>query len=127
MKQTKIIAISSLTCHGNAGLKPMMTVLGNHLIPVPSILLTATTNIPGFLKTETDFKTLLKGSLDLCRVLGYEVILFCGYFYKAYQIDYTLRMYETYRDIISQVIIEPILGDNNKLYVEKEILEKIHK
>ena len=125
MKQTKIIAISSFTCHGNAGLKPMMTVLTNHLIPVPSIILTATTNIPGFIKTETDFRTLLKGSLELCKTLDFDVVLFCGYFYKADQIDYTLELYHKYRDIISLVLIDPILGDHDKLYVEKEIMTHI--
>lgn len=125
MKQTKIVAISSFSCHGNAGLKPMMTVLMNHLIPVPSIILTATTNIPGFVKTETDFRTLLQGSLELCKTLDFDVVLFCGYFYKADQIDCTLELYHKYRDIISQVLIDPILGDHGKLYVEKEIMTRI--
>ncbi len=126
-RQTKIIAISSFSCHGNAGLKPMMTVLANSVIPVPSILLTATTNLSGFIKTENDFKTLLKGSLELCKTLDYDVILFCGYFYKAWQIDFTIDMVHQFKEMIRMVLVDPILGDDNRIYVENEILESMPK
>ena len=127
MKSTKIIAISSFPCIGNAGLKPMITILGGHLIPVPSLILTATTNIKGFVKTETDFIKLLEGSLELCKSLNYDVILFCGYIYKASQIEFISDMWVKYKSIIKMVIVDPILGDNNRLYVENEILIEMPK
>lgn len=79
------------------------------------------------MKTGTDFETLLDGSFELCKSMNYEVILFCGYFYKASQIDFVLQMYDKYKSIIKLVIVDPILGDNNRLYVEKEILDCIPK
>src|SRR5208337_499700 len=125
MSQTKIVAISSFPCYGNAGLKPMLTILSGHLIPVPSILLTATSDIPGFIKTSTAFETLLEGTLEFCKDSGMKVVLFCGYFYKASQIDFTVKMYYKYKVIITSVILDPIMGDDGRIYVEKEILNSM--
>jgi pyridoxine kinase len=121
----KIIAISSYMSHGSAGLKTMDGILGNALVPVPSTLLSATSNIQGSIKSNVDFEALLESSIKIGIQRGYHIILFCGYFCSPSQIDNTIDMIHRYRGHIKAIVVDPIMGDHGKTYVPMDVCTKL--
>ncbi len=111
--------------HGMAGLKTMTGKLADKIIPVPTAIFSATTNYKDSIRTQVEFEPLLKSSFQICESLNNEVILFCGYFSGTEQIEITKQMYQEYQHIIKGVVIDPIMGDHGKMYVEKNICHRI--
>jgi pyridoxal/pyridoxine/pyridoxamine kinase len=122
MQAPKIICVNSFTVHGVVGLKPFITTLGAHCLPVPSLLLTGPGNMPGVRRAEPDFATLLKGTLAACAARAERVVLVCGYLAHAGQIDTVLAALERYREIIIECVVDPVSGDQGRAYVAPDLL-----
>ena len=118
----KILAIHSYAIHGTASMKAFISLLGSRVLPVPSLLLTGLTNIPGSMKTSIPFEDLLFGTLELARQQNQEILLYIGYLGSADQAEIINRAIDTYADCISTILVDPVSGDHGKLYVPEEIL-----
>ena len=60
MKTPHILAISSFAVHGTASLKTFITILGEKILPVPSLMLNGLTNMALVKKLDIHFKELLE-------------------------------------------------------------------
>ncbi len=122
MQAPKILCVNSFTVHGVVGLKPFINALGAHCLPVPSLLLTGPGNMPGVRRVESDFTTLLEGTLAACAARAERVVLFCGYLAHAGQIDTVLAACERYQDLIIERVIDPVSGDEGRAYVAPDLI-----
>jgi len=123
MKSPYTVAISSFAVHGVASLKAFISVLGERILPVPSLLLNGLTNLAQVRKFDPPFEELLTTAFDLVVSREIEVILYIGYLGHAAQVDIILNVIEKYRANIKRIITDPVCGDHGRLYVSKEIIE----
>lgn len=124
MKTPYILAISSYAVHGTASLKTFTSVLGEKILPVPSLMLNGLTNMSLVKKFDTPFRELLQGTFDLAVDRKLDIILYIGYLGKPEQADIILEMINTYRSSIRTIITDPVCGDHGRAYVPAEIIEK---
>jgi pyridoxine kinase len=122
LKQPHILAVSSFAVHGTASLKTFITVLGEKILPVPSLLLNGLTNMSLVTKFEPPFKELLQGTFELAVNRNLELILYIGYLGKAEQADIILEMIGTYREHIKTIITDPVCGDHGRKYVPDTVI-----
>jgi pyridoxine kinase len=122
MRSPYILAISSYAVHGTASLKTFTAVLGEKILPVPSIMLNGLTNMSLVRKFDTPFKELLQSTFELAVDRKLEVILYIGYLGKAEQADIILEMIGTYSANIKSIIIDPVCGDHGRKYVPDEVI-----
>jgi len=120
--QTKVLAIHSFAIHGTASMKVMLSILGSYVLPVPSLILTGLTNIPGHVKTPVELDKLLRGSLQLARDSQQKLIFYIGYLGSESQADVILSAIESYRDIIHTIVVDPVSGDHGRTYVPPEVV-----
>ncbi len=127
MNRTKalhVLAISSFAVHGTASLKTFITMLGDKILPVPSLLLNGLTNMSLVKKFDPPFHELLKGTFELAASRGLDLILYIGYLGKAEQADIIIEMIDTYRDSIKTIITDPVCGDHDRTYVPPEVIDQ---
>ena len=117
----KILAVHSFAIHGTASMKAVISLLGTRVLPVPSLYLTGLTNIPGIIKTQTAFEELFMGCLQLSQSRKEALILYIGYLGSKEQVDCILKGIEAYRDIIIEIVVDPVSGDHGKTYVDMEV------
>lgn len=120
----KILAISSFPVVGNAGIKNMMSILGTHLLPVPTVLISGLGHIPGHQRFEAPLEGLLGETLTMAEERGYRVVLYVGYLREAGQVDIILEAIEKFDHLIKTIIVDPICGDNGQAYVKEDIIAK---
>jgi len=124
-KPPKVLAISSLPANGNAGLKMLMSVIGNRLIPVPSLVLSGIGSLPGFQKFPIPFRDLLYSSVALAAEREESLVLYTGYFYEASQVGIVADLIREYRGLISMVVVDPVCGDKGKPYQPRSVIEAL--
>ena len=66
MGKIKILAVSSLPAHRNAGLKAQLSVLKNDILPVPTVILSGVTSFSKVYKQTIDLQPLLEATMELC-------------------------------------------------------------
>ncbi len=123
-KPPHVLAIGSFAVHGTASLKTFITILGEKVLPVPSLLLNGLTNMLLVKKFEPPFRELLQSSLELAVNRGLYLILYIGYLGKAEQADVILEMIKTYRASIKTIITDPVCGDHGRTYVPQEVIDR---
>jgi pyridoxine kinase len=123
-KQPHLLAIGSFAVHGVASLKAFTTVLGEKILPVPSIMLNGLTNMSLIKKFDTPFAQLLEGVFELAANRGMELIVYTGYLGKAEQADVIIEMIKKYRHLVRFVITDPVCGDHGRVYVPYEVVGK---
>lgn len=104
-----------------ASMKVAAKILGSYLLPVPSLYLTGLTNIPNIQKFELPFEEMLMGSLSLAKQQQQKLLLYIGYLGSARQAQILAKAIELYRDIIQEIIVDPVSGDHGRLYVPEEV------
>lgn len=119
----KVLCVHSFAVHGTASMKAILSILGTSVLPVSSIYLSGLTNIPGFVKTELAFEELLFSSFELAKKRGDQLLLYVGYLGEAKQAELISKAIETYRDIIKYIVVDPVSGDQGRMYVPEEVLE----
>lgn len=119
----KIVGVSSYVVDGSVGLKLMTQILGTACLGVPSILLTAPKNKSKVKIVDHEFRLLLEGVLEDLKTQDEKVILFLGYLKSVEQIYMLEECIVNYRDVFECVVIDPIMGDYGKPYVDTEIIE----
>ncbi|HEY9000459.1 MAG TPA: bifunctional hydroxymethylpyrimidine kinase/phosphomethylpyrimidine kinase [Mucilaginibacter sp.] len=124
MKQPHVLAIGSFAVHGVASLKAFTTILGEKILPVPSIMLNGLTNMSLVKKFDTPFRELLEGTLELAANRNLELIIYTGYLGKAEQADIIIEMVENYRSLVKLMITDPVCGDHGRIYVPQDVIEK---
>lgn len=124
MKSPYVLAVSSFAVHGTASLKTFITLLGEKILPVPSLMLNGLTNMALVKKFDTPFKELLQSTFDLAVNRDLDIILYIGYLGKAEQADIIVEMINTYRSSIKTIITDPVCGDHGRLYVPLDVIEK---
>ena len=124
MKTPYILAISSFAVHGTASLKTFITILGEKILPVPSLVLNGLTNMALVKKLDIPFKELLEGTFELAVNRDLDLILYIGYLGKAEHADVILEMIDTYRSHIKMIITDPVCGDHGRAYVPEEVIAK---
>jgi pyridoxine kinase len=124
MEDLKVLAINSFPVHGMAGLKTSMAILGQRVLPVPSVILNGLTNMPGVKKQFTDFKELLHGTFELVVHRKQQVLLSIGYIGQSSQVDIILEAIALYKDNIKMIFTDPIAGDHGRQYVPDEIVAR---
>ncbi len=117
MKTPYTLAISSFAVHGTASLKTFISILGEKVLPVPSLLLNGLTNMSLVKKLDVPFKELLQSSFDLAVNRDLDLILYIGYLGNAEQADIIIEMINTYRSHIKTIITDPVCGDHGRVYV----------
>ncbi len=116
------MAISSFAVHGTASLKTLITLLGEKILPVPSLLLNGLTNMALVKKFEPPFKELLQGTFELVQNRELEIILYIGYLGNAGQAEIISEMIGNYRNSIKTIITDPVCGDHGRTYVPAEVI-----
>jgi pyridoxine kinase len=124
VKTPYTLAISSFSVHGTASLKTFIALLGEKILPVPSLMLNGLTNMSLVKKFETPFKELLQSTFELAVHREMELILYIGYLGKAEQADIILKMINTYRSHIKVIITDPVCGDHGRKYVPDDVIER---
>lgn len=122
MKIPHTLAISSFAVHGTASLKTFITLLGERILPVPTLMLNGLTNMAIVRKLDVPFKELLQGTFDLAIARDLDLVLYIGYLGKAEHADIIMEMISTYRSNIKTVITDPICGDHGRTYVPEDII-----
>ena len=121
MKIPHTLAISSFAVHGTASLKTFITLLGERILPVPTLMLNGLTNMTLVKKLDIPFKELLQGVFDLAIARDLDLILYIGYLGKAEQADIILETINIYRSNIKVIITDPVCGDHGRIYVPEDI------
>lgn len=121
-----VLAINSLPANGNAGLKMAMSILGTHVIPVPTLLLSGIGNMPGHQRYPVPFEAMLGSTLTLARQNGYSLVVYVGYLGDASQASTIAHHITDFADIIQYVVIDPVCGDNGRAYVADAIINSWH-
>jgi len=124
MKQPHVLAIGSFAVHGVASLKAFTNILGEKILPVPSIMLNGLTNMSLVKKFDTPFRQLLEGTFELAANRNLELIVYTGYLGNAEQADIILEMVEKYRSLVKLMITDPVCGDHGRIYVPQDVIEK---
>jgi len=122
MKTPHTLAISSFAVNGTASLKTFIAVLGERILPVPSIILNGLTNMSLVKKFDSPFRELLQSSFELAVNRDLDLILYIGYLGKAEQAEIILEMIGKYRKNIKTIITDPVCGDHGRAYVPDEII-----
>ncbi|MFI5136318.1 MAG: bifunctional hydroxymethylpyrimidine kinase/phosphomethylpyrimidine kinase [Sphingobacteriales bacterium] len=122
MKTPYTLAISSFAVHGTASLKTFTTVLGEKILPVPSLILNGLTSMSLVKKFDTPFRELLQSTFELAVNRDLDLILYIGYLGKAEQADIIAEMAGTYRKHIRTIITDPVCGDHGRAYVPDEVI-----
>jgi pyridoxine kinase len=123
-KAPHVLAISSFAVHGTASLKTFTTILGEKVLPVPSLLLNGLTNMSLIKKLDYPFAELLRGTFELAVNRELELILYIGYLGNTGQVDMIIEMIGTYRSIIKTIIVDPVCGDHGRAYVPAEVIAR---
>ena len=126
-RNLKVLAVSSFPTVGNAGLKNIMSVLGEKVLPVPTLVISGLGNMVGNQRFTLPFKEILEQTFWMAQQLQYQLIVYTGYFNQAAQIQETIDVIHKYRDQIRGIVIDPISGDNGKPYVKAEIIKELPK
>ena len=124
MKKLFTLAIGSFAVHGTASLKTFTHTLGEHILPVPSVLLNGLTNMQLVKRFDTPFQALLEGSFELAVHRNVDLILYIGYLGNAQQAVIIKEAIEKYRPIIKTIITDPVCGDHGRAYVSAEVIEQ---
>jgi pyridoxine kinase len=124
VKTPYTLAISSFAVHGTASLKTFITILGEKILPVPSLMLNGLTNMALVKKLDLPFKELLESTFELAVYRDLDLILYIGYLGKAEHADIILEMIGTYRSHIKMIITDPVCGDHGRAYVPEEVIAK---
>lgn len=123
----KVFAITSLPTVGNAGLKNIISILGNRVIPIPTLVACGLGNMEGHKKINYPFEETLDCSFELAKKNNQQLIVYTGYLLNYSQIDVVVQKINSYKDIIKTVIVDPVCGDNNKPYVDVSIINNFYK
>ncbi len=124
MKTPYTLAISSFAVHGTASLKTFTTILGEKILPVPSLMLNGLTNMSLVKKLDVPFRELLQSSFELAVDRDLELILYIGYLGKAEQAGIIIEMINTYSSHIKTIIVDPVCGDHGRAYVPEEVIKQ---
>jgi pyridoxine kinase len=124
VKTSYTLAISSFAVHGTASLKTFITILGEKILPVPSLILNGLTNMALVKKLDIPFKELLESTFALAVSRDLDLILCIGYLGKAEYADVILEMIGAYRNHIKMIITDPVCGDHGRVYVPEEVIAK---
>lgn len=123
----KVLAVTSLPTVGNAGLKNMISILGNDVIPLPTLIACGLGNMAGHKKVTFPFEEVLVNSLELAKNNHQRLIVYTGYLLNVKQIDCITENLTLYRDIIETIIVDPVCGDNGKAYVDASIINHFYR
>lgn len=123
-KNLYTLAISSFAVHGTASLKTFISILGDKILPVPTLLLNGLTNMSLVNKIEYPFEELLRSTFELAEYRQLKLIVYIGYLGHENQAEIILNYLEKYKSMIKTIIVDPVSGDNGKLYVSENIIEK---
>ena len=118
----KILSINSLPAFGNAGLKCVLAVLKHHVVPVPSLVLSATGNVRGFQRYTYPFEENLLHTLDHLSEVGNPFVVYIGYLADATQVGVIQAALEKHSAHIHSVVIDPVCGDNGRSYVSDALV-----
>ena len=124
MKTPYTLAISSFAVHGTASLKTFITILGEKILPVPSLILNGLTNMALVKKLDIPLKELLESTFALAVNRELDLILYIGYLGKVEHADVILEMIGTYHSHIKMIITDPVCGDHGRAYVPEEVIAK---
>src|ERR1035437_953019 len=122
MKTPYTLAISSFAVHGTASLKTFITVLGEKILPVPSLILNGLTSMSLVKKFDTPFRELLQSTFEVAVNRDLDLILYIGYLGKGEQADIIAEMVNTYRNHIKTIITDPVCGDHGRAYVPGDVI-----
>ncbi|WP_373492703.1 bifunctional hydroxymethylpyrimidine kinase/phosphomethylpyrimidine kinase [Aquiflexum sp.] len=117
----KILTINSLPALGTAGLKMVMGILGPHALPVPTVLLSGTGNMKNHKRFDLPFKELLQSTIELTIQQGHSLIAYIGYLGDSQQAEIIENILIEFKNAIQYVMVDPVCGDNQRLYVNLEI------
>ncbi len=123
-KTPYVLAIGSFAVHGTASLKTFITILGEKILPVPSLLLNGLTNMVLVKKFEPPFRDLLQSSFELAVNRDLELILYIGYLGSGEQADIILDMIDAFRGNIKWIITDPVCGDHGRIYVSPGVIDR---
>lgn len=117
-----IVCIHSLTAHGTVGLKPFVALLGEAVLPVPSVLLTGPGNMPGCRRFPCDLAAMLDGTLAAVATRGSRAVLFVGYLADAAQVAAVEAALDQHAAVISALVVDPVSGDDGRAYVAPALI-----
>jgi pyridoxine kinase len=124
----RILAISSQVAYGPVGLTaavPALQAKGHEVLALPTVTLS---NHPGhgkpagFRTEASDMAAMLAALRDLGALAAVDAVL-TGYFVSAAQVDEAARAILSLDDPF--VMVDPVLGDGQSLYVSEEVARAI--
>lgn len=118
-KQKRIMAINDISCFGKCSLTvalPVLSAAGFESCPVPTALLsTHTGGFEGYTFKNLDDQIMPITEHWKKAGIGFDAI-YSGYLGSYEQIKYVEKIIEDFADENVTVLIDPVMGDNGKLY-----------
>ena len=116
--QKKAAVINDLSCFGRCSLTvtlPILSAMGIQCCPVPTAIFTNHTGYPSY--AWTDYTEHLDDFISEWKKLGLRFnAIATGFLGSASQLDFVRRFLETFKDKDTLVAVDPVMGDNGKLY-----------
>jgi len=113
----KILAIHDLSSYGRAALTvvtPVLSSMGLQVIPLPTAVLSSHGAIPGYHKVDLTY--IMRPFLQHWQQAGIRFdTIYSGYLASYQQIDIVSECFSLYLPD-TQILVDPVLGDNGKLY-----------
>ncbi|MDT8718666.1 pyridoxamine kinase [Clostridium sp. 19966] len=125
----RIAAIHDLACYGGAALMniiPIMYNLGVEVNPIPTAIFTSHGAFNGVKKTEND--AFMKEYLFQWKSNDFKFDgIYIGLFTSPKQVEFTKEFLDSFKHKDTLVVLDPILGDNGKLYgfMDEDSIENV--
>ncbi|MGJ3242401.1 MAG: hypothetical protein ACFE0O_05530 [Opitutales bacterium] len=113
-----IICVQSLPAIGVAGLKAVLPVLGEHAIPVPSVILSGFGSHPRTRRFAAPLADNLEAVAARLADEGQSAVLHVGYLAGPDQIDEIRDLLDRHRSVFTWLSVDPVCGDGGRLYVD---------
>jgi pyridoxal/pyridoxine/pyridoxamine kinase len=119
----KILSLSSFVSLGFISMKAALYQHAPHIIPVPTALFSAPTNIPGARSFQYDFGDMLFSVLEILEKRESQIIFHIGYIASPQQASSILKAIAFFPHTIECIVADPVMADNGKWYVDSQLLE----
>ena len=114
----RILTVQDISCLGKCSLTialPVISAMGVETVILPTAVLSTHTMFKGF--TVKDLSDQIEPITAHWKKEGVRFdAIYTGYLGTAEEIDAMLRLFEDFRDENTLIFVDPVMGDNGKLY-----------
>lgn len=117
-RQKRVAVISDLSCYGRCALTvalPIISAMKIECCPLPTAILSTNAAFPGYVMD--DYTQPMEHIMKHWKTLELKFDgIYCGFLGSIEQVNLLTRFFEYFKKEDTVVILDPIMGDNGKLY-----------